>query len=662
MNFHEFELFLQSERIKYELNVELSKRTWIRRGGVAGIFVLPNSSKQLEQVCRYLYNNNLDFELIGHTSNVYFLNTYCPQIVVTTKLCNHFKLNKDSIECEAGVSVIQLAKYCVSHGIAGFEYLTELPGTVGAALVNNSSCKDGSISGILDTAEVLLPDGRISIWKKEDFEFSFRNSCLKSGEKAGVILSLKLTFSYADSSFLESISRRNELDRRQRLDSPQYNLGCTYNRLFVNGGMPLKYKLPLVMLSMFLRIIPIRKSSRKHYEKCFLLRISGYKDLIPYISDKLFITYLWKDAMADTLFPRYKQFMKQVMRTDSIEIQEKGDRKKVNLLTIHWGNSYGGIMQTYSTYRLLENLGYDVTLINLIHSRSYSKNQWYKLWLIRNFKFSRFIKTYMPNRTIEMNNIDMSQIPKADCTIVGSDQVWNRDITTYLGLAYFLNFVSGRRISFASSFGKEKWVEDNNYSESVRTELSKFNALSVREKSGQEICKSVFSKEAALVLDPTLVLGYFPEPKNVGKRKSLGVFEFILEKTQDSREIVDYVSKTLKKNVYRMGPYRARVQGGPIDWIGCIKNASFVITSSFHGLAFAILFQKDFIVVCSDKKKFTRLSSLLDLLGLNDRFVNSAEDIKRRKEILFKRIDYQCVDAILAEERLKSIQFLKTNI
>ena len=93
-----------------------------------------------------------------------------------------------------------------------------------------------------------------------------------------------------------------------------------------------------------------------------------------------------------------------------------------------------------------------------------------------------------------------------------------------------------------------------------------------------------------------------------------------------------------------------------------MKNSSYIITDSFHGLAFSILFHKQFLVVCADKKKFTRLQSLLHLFNLEDRYILSIEDLKSRKDIITSQINYNTVDVILNKERAKSISFLRNNL
>ena len=128
---------------------------------------------------------------------------------------------------------------------------------------------------------------------------------------------------------------------------------------------------------------------------------------------------------------------------------------KINLLTIHYGRCYGAVMQTYATCRLLEEAGHDVTVINIVHPRL--KNH-YKSFrklsgIITEWQFYIFKKRYFSKMTSKTYSIDNQKLPDADYTIVGSDQVWNRDITGDFGNAFFLDFVpeNQKRIADAGS-------------------------------------------------------------------------------------------------------------------------------------------------------------------------------------------------------------------
>lgn len=316
----QLELFLFDERILFETNVDLKKRTWIHRGGVADYFILPDNSSSLEKVMAFLFQNKLPYQIIGCTSNLYFLNTTNVPIVVSTLKCNHFELKNGYIECECGVLVSGLSKRMVDQSIKGFEYLTKLPGTIGAAIYNNSSCKKNSISDLLVDVDIITPYG-IQKYQANDLHFEFRTSDLKKHFLKGVVLRARLSVEYSDKEALQKIAFNNEIERKRILEGPAQNLGCTVNRMFSNGVMPVKYRIPYKIISKLFDLIIKDKDKKKKWNKNVLLTISGYRKLIPYVSDKQLITFIWRDECADKYFEEYLEFMRDVCKTDQVEIE-----------------------------------------------------------------------------------------------------------------------------------------------------------------------------------------------------------------------------------------------------------------------------------------------------------------------------------------------------
>lgn len=313
--------YLKDNKIDFDLNVDLRKKTWIHRGGIAKVYIKPNDSFQLYQVSRFLFLNKIQFLVVGHTSNLYILNSTNLDVVVSTIKCNKYIIKDSIIECEAGASVIKISKDMVTKGIRGFEYLTGLPGTVAAALYNNSSCHNNSISKLLIKADVMLSDGTLKTFYHDDFHFNFRTSIFKENVLNGVIISVVLKAEYTNSERLKTIARQNDLDRKRILEDKAPNLGCTVNRPFVNGKMHfLLYTLSRIY-NLGLYFLPIGNTRKNILRRNFLCFISGYNDIKQYISPKNPIIFMWVDEKADVAFPRYLEFMKKVYKTDKVEIE-----------------------------------------------------------------------------------------------------------------------------------------------------------------------------------------------------------------------------------------------------------------------------------------------------------------------------------------------------
>ena len=336
---------------------------------------------------------------------------------------------------------------------------------------------------------------------------------------------------------------------------------------------------------------------------------------------------------------------------------------KINLLTIHYGRCYGAVMQTYATCKLLEEAGHDVSVINLIHPREKSF-----LWSRRNlnaifteFFFWLFKKRYFPKLTSKMYCLIPSHLPNADITIVGSDQVWNRDIVKEFGLSFFLDFVppTQQRYSLSSSFGKSSWAEDDQYTELVKQELTCFNKISVREDTGVQILHDVFSIEAIRLLDPTLGYGKFDQFVLYNRPVNI-IFPFLLLGSQDELKICEGISELLHLELFVKKRYHAYFCQGPRMWLTNIHNSRYIITDSFHGLALSLVFRKDFFVLIADPQKFTRLESLLRLVHLEDRIITSLSDLNDRRKELLSPIDYIKVMPILEKEQEKYRKFVNS--
>lgn len=311
--------FLSERRIAYVKAVPLSQKSWIKTGGVCEYWVTPQSVEQLSEVCSFLYGNNMEYDLVGQTSNIFFHSSYNPKVVVSTINVNSYNIKDDTIECDCGVSVMKLAKDCLSKGYAGFYGLVGLPGTVASAVVNNAGCFGCSISSMLISANVLMPDGTIKTFSKEDFGYEKRSSRFKRGELKGVILSMNLKLQKAEN--IEEELRRSDKTKQYRKyyqEGPARNLGSVFSNMKQNRNLK---NLAAVLIS---SIAGIKGASVKRLvNKRILLFLYGYKDLTDYISDKQINTFVWHDSEAEQIFVRYKEFMAKVYKNLTIEIEER---------------------------------------------------------------------------------------------------------------------------------------------------------------------------------------------------------------------------------------------------------------------------------------------------------------------------------------------------
>lgn len=351
---------------------------------------------------------------------------------------------------------------------------------------------------------------------------------------------------------------------------------------------------------------------------------------------------------------------------------------KIGLLTFHYALNYGAVLQCWALKHCLEQRGHKVMLIDRIPNQnmdwrsrlgrlksSVLPNKEVKSWLP--FKTESKIllgeKTRRYNNTISIRNVIEYQF---DAIVVGSDQVW-RDEYTQADDNYFLDFLpksaSPKRISYAASFGIDSWKAMPERLEKIRDYLRRFDAISVRESSGVDICKTVFGVKAEQVLDPTMLLR-IEDYKTIGQRLNAQTegwtVSYFLGFSKEREEAKVFMEEWTKEHCMKyLDLYQLRrdteYHYTVSDWLTAIKSAKYVITNSFHATIFAILARKQFVTIDLPYGGSARLHSLLSKLELNSRFVYSLSDIEY---VLFQKINYDYIESRLDSLRNDSFNFL----
>lgn len=361
--------------------------------------------------------------------------------------------------------------------------------------------------------------------------------------------------------------------------------------------------------------------------------------------------------------------------------------KKIGILTLPIKTNYGGILQAYSLLVFLRKNGYDAWFIkrrwnsekqNIFHKIAKS---FYHALVIR--KFNKFIIQYIQPQTevIDTKEKVRSLLNRNfDAFVVGSDQVWRMRNVRGADYNYFLDFTEGhdvKRIAYAASFGVDYW-DDTKPEESipvVKSLLKKFDGVSVRENTGVEICNSLFGIKALQVLDPTLLLNKEDYILNLGldviPQQYIAVY--ILDMNENKRKMIKYASEKLslpvkylnkKENVFVsfLPPFMYEMaKPGVKQWVKGIAESAFVITDSFHGTAFSIIFEKQFIAIGNIERGLTRFESLLDLFKLSDRLVLNSSDLSS-EEILFDDIDYNFICKMKKVKQNEALSFIKNQL
>lgn len=328
--------------------------------------------------------------------------------------------------------------------------------------------------------------------------------------------------------------------------------------------------------------------------------------------------------------------------------------KKVGIITMHKVRNYGSALQAYALQEVIRSMGYEVELIDYLFPNEYHKSLRPKesfftkilLFLVQLFYcfpqvkrdkiFSNFYKKFFCLSPIQYKSkieIDKNP-PQYDIYVTGSDQVWN---SKYIGndTTFMLSFTNSKaKISYSSSFASE--VVDVKYKELYANYLSNYSALAVREQNGRKIIREILNRDSSVVLDPTLLLSQKDYDK-LSMQSNIEINEpyilaYILGYSFNPypyiETLINHIQSKLKMKVYLLSVSNTKMlfksnskrlqKVGPCEFVSLFKNSSFVITTSFHGTAFAINYQKPFYSLI-EKNKDDRLLSLLELLKLKDR-------------------------------------------
>ena len=367
---------------------------------------------------------------------------------------------------------------------------------------------------------------------------------------------------------------------------------------------------------------------------------------------------------------------------------------KIDIITRHAIANYGSILQAYATEKMLDKLNIENEIIDYVRVEENSKNlvktymknskKWNRNFITRfiykiiqkpnldimNNKFAKYRKKYLKLTSKQYTNKNelMEDLPQADIYCTGSDQVWGQIANDDYDENYFLEFVPNdkRCIAYSASFGKNKLSE--NLKIKLPKLMEKYSDIMVRELSAVKILNASGIDNVKLVLDPTLLLSKEEWEENL-KIKNNEKEQYILTyQLHHNKEFDKYLKKLAKatnlkvvrlsSSIYYKFKYGKFVYLPDLEqFLTYFKNAKYVVTDSFHGTVFSIIFNKQVIDILPGKTR-TRIESILKLFGMEDRIVNDYNDMS----IINKEIDYKKVNDILDKERKKSIEYLRKAI
>lgn len=371
---------------------------------------------------------------------------------------------------------------------------------------------------------------------------------------------------------------------------------------------------------------------------------------------------------------------------------------KIGILTFHAVPNYGAVLQAYALQKYLEQLGHDVRFIDyrppyLTTGGHYHwpRSQWHikanivityqKLMTAKGWfspamrdqhrRFAKFTDDYLKLWPVRYRTIEelRANPPDLNVYICGSDQIWNPSQQYGLDPACFFDFGPDaiRRISYAASFGAST-IPERHHRELAQYS-AKLDAVSIREESGRKIFENLTGRSSELVADPTFLVNWgdsnIPSDLDCAKGK---LFSYVLRSGDGLYQLQKTLGESLRLGVIQpLNPHQRWKCFGevmpmsPLDWLAAIRSSAAVITNSFHGTVFAILFNKPFLSVklSSGKEGLNaRASHLLKTVGLSHRQVARGENANA-VELMREPIDWAGVNQKIEQMKAQGNSFLQ---
>lgn len=371
---------------------------------------------------------------------------------------------------------------------------------------------------------------------------------------------------------------------------------------------------------------------------------------------------------------------------------------KIGILTLPLHTNYGGILQAYALKTSIEKLGHEVLIIDtdfkkksiLKTLKEKIKNlikkdkkviEKEKINKLKNHSYLTYTKPFIDQKIKHITKTFSNprrmgkEIIKYnfEAFVVGSDQIWNPKYFSNIEIAFFSFIISGNplRISYAPSFGGDSWKFSPEKEKICQDLIIKFDAISVREKSSVQICETHLGVKAKWVLDPTMLLNSDEYinllPKNPNPSKG-NLFTYILDKTEEKAKMVGLLASAFKLQPYELEtiesekpiPLEWGTKASVETWVENFYRSEFILTDSFHGTVFSILFNKPFFAIINRNRGAARFESLLGAFNLTDRLLESFEDLTDKK--IEKKIDWISINQILDQKRKESFSFLAESL
>lgn len=360
---------------------------------------------------------------------------------------------------------------------------------------------------------------------------------------------------------------------------------------------------------------------------------------------------------------------------------------KVDVITRHAPSNYGSLLQALATVKVIEKMGHDCEIIdyirpdelgmkalmNQLHNKpNYNNNIIKKIAYIllrypdekrAELAFLRMREKYL-KMTDRFSSMDKLKSLCADVYMTGSDQVWGPAVDGKHDKTYFLDFVDNKTkcIAYSASFGRTEIP--NSVIKEYKEMLSKYSGIAVREKSAVELLDSWGIPNVEQVLDPVFLMSKQEWSEYIDhSEQGQYVLVYQIHNDPNLNEYAKSLAAEKGLPLKRVSAFMRQIfRGGHLvclpdisEFLALIKGCTYFVTDSFHGTAFAMIFNRQFMEVLPNNNTGTRNLNILSLVGLENRIVRSKTDIN----LIESPIDYTKVNEILEHERARSLDILR---
>lgn len=355
-------------------------------------------------------------------------------------------------------------------------------------------------------------------------------------------------------------------------------------------------------------------------------------------------------------------------------------------VTFHRSNNYGAVLQAYALQRIIKKLGHDNTIFDYVFYKGFynkikftSVKSFFRSVLGNILKFLRrkelkqldkeFRRFHDERMLLSEDVYTLETIrrnpPEADCYITGSDQVWNLNSRKVEIPIRFLDFgdASKKRISYAASIEKMNYTDLQK--QEVREYLNDFSGISLREEDAKTYISDITKRKCERTLDPVFLLEV-DEWKTIARMPRVEEPYILCYQVQSNaklKKVANYLKKTTGYSIVAICNTEIKYFNAdytffdvsPEEFLGFYLNAEIVVSASFHGTAFGILFEKPTYGVAR-KTGSSRIKEILSLFEMEEYYISNVDNIPEIK------CDFKKQRELLIIERNKSINFLKEQL